>query len=102
MSTATRSRIQLWIYGLAIFAITASLQHSDASVASTGAAAALLVLTALLASHTLGGASLPNFGREPIAATLRHHARRTSVLRQCDPDAAGHARPRAPGHTPSS
>jgi hypothetical protein len=95
-------RVQLWMYSLAVLVLTASLESSPATAAGTGAAAAMILITALLVSRTFAGATIPGFAREPIGTTLRRHARRTGVLRQCDPDAAGHARPRAPGHSPLS
>ncbi len=101
MSTVARTRIQLWIYGLAALVLTAGLASPSTAVAGAGAAAALLVVTTLLASN-VAGAMIPRPEPVPIRVSRREHARRTVVLRQCDPDAAGRARPRAPGHFPLS
>ena len=62
---------------------------------TSAVAAATLVVAALLTWHV--AAALPvGQARRLRDATVRERARRTGVVRQCDPDAAGRPRPRAP------
>lgn len=61
--------------------------------------AAALVISVVLALRTLVGAPSAS-GLVVLGASLRDWSRRTGVLRQCDPDAAGRARPRAPSLIP--
>lgn len=63
--------------------------------ADVTAVIAALVVTALLAAHLTAGAPLLA-PRGSQNTALRERSRRTGVLRQCDPDAAGRPRPRAP------
>lgn len=66
------------------------------------AGATIAGLLVLLATRLLPGGQP---GRRPLAsatlATIRQRTRRLRLSRQCDPDAAGHRRPRAPSACPS-
>jgi len=95
-------QIRSWIVGLALLTLGASLNATAGGPASmtTGAAAALLVIGALLASRTLAVRPQGGDNRQPLGAPQYARTRDTSVSRQCDPDAPGRARPRAPGNSP--
>jgi Family of unknown function (DUF6412) len=95
MSNSARTKILLGIYAIALFALTLSARES---AASAGTAAALMIIATLLV-----GLALYRFNRTASlerqrAYTVRERDRRLAVLRQNDPDAAGHARPRAPDY----
>ncbi len=62
------------------------------ALAATATAGAALIACALLAGRTA-----PAVPRTKVRTALRDRERRTAFLAQRDPDAAGRARPRAPG-----
>ncbi|MEV6106910.1 DUF6412 domain-containing protein [Streptomyces sp. NPDC051940] len=66
----------------------------SAGFAASAASAALLLLSVTLIHRTATAPAPP--GR--IRTAIRERALRTAFLPQRDPDAAGRARPRAPGH----
>jgi len=98
--SATVSRLWVSLFGLAVLWVAASIGLGPAG-ATAGAAATALVL-AVLATARMGAGAAPSAVPVPVTVNLRDHARRTGVLRQRDPDAAGRPRPRAPGRRPSA
>jgi hypothetical protein len=64
-------------------------------LAGTAVVAGLLLAAFLAARQVRAGAGTPSVPL-PTRRALRAHAGRTGVPRHRDPDAAGHARPRAP------
>ncbi|MFD3517229.1 DUF6412 domain-containing protein [Streptomyces sp. NPDC058657] len=60
-------------------------------------AATATVGAALIACAVMAGRSAPGVPRTKVRTALRDRERRTAFLAQRDPDAAGRARPRAPG-----
>jgi hypothetical protein len=87
-----------WPILVATAAVTAATATGWGGVFGGAASAALLLTAAILAVHTIAGVTRPRDARVPGSLTqAQARARRVGVLRQCDPDAAGHARPRAPG-----
>jgi hypothetical protein len=89
--------------GLAVLADLAGLAAQPADLVAIAAALAAAVLAMALAGrlvltpHGSAGRSL----HAPSAA-LRERVRRRTVPRQCDPDARGRRRPRAPSPYPSA
>lgn len=98
--SATASRLWASLFGLAVLWVAASIGLGPTG-ATAGAAATALVL-AVLATARMGAAAALSVVRVPVTVNLRDHARRTGVLRQRDPDAAGRPRPRAPGSCSSA
>jgi hypothetical protein len=86
-----------WPILFATAAATAATATGWGGVFGGAASAALVLTAAILAVHAVAGVARPRDGRVPGPLTrAQARARRVGVLRQCDPDAAGHARPRAP------
>jgi hypothetical protein len=89
---------------LALVELVAVLAANPAQVlaGATIAGATMAGLLVLLATRLLPGGQP---GRRPLAsatlATIRQRTCRLRLSRQCDPDAAGHRRPRAPSACPS-
>jgi hypothetical protein len=76
--------------GLVLVLTTAAGQPGLAS------AAIILTLAVLLTALLAAGVPTPPAAALAYGETLRRHARRTAFLPQCDPDAPGRPRPRAP------
>lgn len=92
--------IRAWIFGLALLSLTAGGWSAFGSgYVSLGAAAALTMVSLLLAIRMIAGPAIFRFGREPAVSPAYARTQR-GVGRQVDPDAPGRARPRAPGHLP--
>ncbi|WP_230686882.1 DUF6412 domain-containing protein [Catellatospora vulcania] len=94
-AAASSWALTLWVAVLCTGA--AADQPSLGSVLAGAAALLLVTALAVAAAHAVG--------RRPSARTaldlaLRELSKRTGVLRQRDPDAAGRPRPRAPGLIP--
>jgi hypothetical protein len=66
----------------------------------THAVAAATVVVGVLLAVGLARALQPPHRHATREAGLRQRALRTGVARQCDPDAAGRPRPRAPSRNP--
>ncbi|WP_282695548.1 DUF6412 domain-containing protein [Streptomyces sp. CC208A] len=77
------------------FAFAVSFAGLLLSDGSLGAAVAVAVSAAVCA--LIGARTAPSAPPALIRTALRDRARRTAFLPQCDPDAAGRRRPRAPG-----
>lgn len=93
---AFASAVRLYLFALAVVAVGAAGDSSGvlAVAAVAGFGALLLRLTARVAgSGTLLDPWTP--------LSVRDRARRTTVVRQRDPDAAGRPRPRAPTASPA-
>jgi hypothetical protein len=86
----------------ALFDIT-RLPVSPAGLIALVMVAAAFVAVAVLAAHAVGAARTAAL---PRVAMLREKSwrvpGRTGVLRQHDPDSAGHPRPRAPSAAPAA
>ena len=98
--SATVNRLWASLFGLAVLWVAAAIGLGPTG-ATAGAAATAVILAVLATARMAAGASLAVV-RVPVTVNLRDHARRTGVLRQRDPDAAGRPRPRAPGRRPSA
>jgi hypothetical protein len=84
-----------WMVGVLalVIPVPLSVTHTASLAAAVLTAAALLFAVNLL-SRSTAPAATPLLAR---ATSVRHRAERTVFLRQCDPDASGRPRPRAPG-----
>ncbi|MFC7218479.1 DUF6412 domain-containing protein [Streptomyces polyrhachis] len=82
----------------AVLALLGEAMYDEAGLAAafTGvaASAALMLLGAAFPHHAVARTVTP----AGVRTAIRERARRTAFLPQRDPDAAGRARPRAPGH----
>ncbi|WP_244870777.1 DUF6412 domain-containing protein [Catellatospora sp. IY07-71] len=96
MRGATRWAVMLWLAVLCAGVAAAEQPGLGGVLAS---AAVLLLVSTLAVAAACGFGALPA-GRAGLDTALRDLARRTGVLRQRDPDAAGRPRPRAPSRTP--
>ncbi|MFF2778232.1 DUF6412 domain-containing protein [Streptomyces sp. NPDC058052] len=76
---------------LALAVTSAGALHSDGSVGAIVLAASAVVCA------LVGARTAPAVPPTLIRTALRDRALRTAFLPQCDPDAAGRSRPRAPG-----
>ncbi len=93
--------IRTWITGFVLLAFGVGMHAATSgNHLSAGAAAALIVLTALLAARTIAGSALVNVNGRPVGAPFYARTRRISVVRLSDPDAPGRTRSRAPGGFP--
>jgi hypothetical protein len=99
--SATPSRLWASLFGLAVLWVAAAIGLGPTG-ATVGAAATAALVLAVLATARMGAGAALSVARVPVTVNLRDHARRTGVLRQRDPDAAGRPRPRAPGSRPSA
>ncbi|WP_046730585.1 DUF6412 domain-containing protein [Streptomyces humi] len=63
------------------------------ALAATAAVGSALAVSCLLAAR-----SAPAVPLTRVRTAIRDRARRTAFVAQCDPDAKGRTRPRAPGH----
>ncbi|GIF99141.1 DUF6412 domain-containing protein [Catellatospora citrea] len=95
IAAASNWALTLWV---AVLCTGAAVDQPSLGGMLAGAAALLLV-TALAVAAVHGFGRGPS-GRAALDLALRELSRRTGVLRQRDPDAAGRPRPRAPGFTP--
>jgi hypothetical protein len=88
------------VFSAVFVALNVAVQSPAGLVTMVMAAAALAAVIVLIASvaSTSRTAALPVLRR---VATLRQKSWRVAFLRQRDPDAAGHARPRAPSAAPA-
>lgn len=93
IAAASDWALTLWV---AVLCTGAAVDQPSLAGMLAGAAALLLV-TALAVAAVYG---LGPSCRAALDLALRELSRRTGVLRQRDPDAAGRPRPRAPGLTP--
>jgi multisubunit Na+/H+ antiporter MnhG subunit len=66
----------------------------DSAFLAAAVLTAALLFTLLLVARQSAPVAAPLLAR---AASVRDRAEQTVFLRQCDPDAAGRPRPRAPG-----
>jgi hypothetical protein len=90
----------VWLAAFWVAATLGLIGGASAHGAIAGAAAVVVALTALLAIRSGAASAMLRVSHRPVAVRLRDQSRRTPVPRQCDPDAAGRPRPRAPGHSP--
>ncbi|MEV4416237.1 DUF6412 domain-containing protein [Catellatospora sp. NPDC049609] len=93
---ASRWALTLW---LAVLCTGVAAAEQPGLGGMLAGAAVLLLVTTLAVAAAYGVGSLPS-GRAGLDLALRELSRRTGVLRQRDPDAAGRPRPRAPSRTP--
>ncbi|SDQ67987.1 DUF6412 domain-containing protein [Thermostaphylospora chromogena] len=94
--TALASAVRLHLLALAIVAVGTAGDSSG--VLTVAAVAGLSAILLRLAARAAGvGAPLDPWA--PLS--VRDRARRTTVVRQRDPDAAGRPRPRAPTASPA-
>jgi hypothetical protein len=99
MSSAS-IRVHMWINAIVLVAFGIGIHAAADTPVSAGAAAALIVIAALLAARTIAGSAILHVGARPVGAPSYARTGPTGVGRQCDPDAPGRARPRAPGIFP--
>jgi hypothetical protein len=87
------ARTTLWWLGAFAAMLLGTLpEHTS----PTGAMAALLAITLLVAvAATVAGSGMAP--APSCAPMVREHLEMSAVMSQCDPDAAGRPRPRAPG-----
>ncbi|MFI5695230.1 DUF6412 domain-containing protein [Kribbella sp. NPDC051586] len=83
-----------WIAGALALVIPAFSTASLAAAVLTAAALLLALAVVAQASRSSLHAAAPMLAR---ATSVRRRTAETVFLRLCDPDAAGRARPRAPG-----
>ncbi|MDX3215205.1 DUF6412 domain-containing protein [Streptomyces sp. ME02-6991-2B] len=94
-STAATARL----HGAALLLLLTALLLTHTGITATVAAAATTAAVALLLGSALRlAATAPPVPRGHVRTALRDRERRTAFLPQRDPDASGRPRPRAPGH----
>lgn len=88
------------IYGALLLLVAQALLVPDTGLAPAFAmaAAATVLVAACALLATVGRVAPAPHAR--IRTALRDRRRRTAFLAQCDPDADGRPRPRAPGRRP--
>jgi hypothetical protein len=96
--SATSAYLKAALVGLAVLWASAVFAGPSGAIASAAIAMLALVVVAAARRH-IGEDRAPV--RIPIRDSLRAQRRR-GALRHSDPDAPGHARPRAPGRFPSA
>ncbi|MDI1462106.1 DUF6412 domain-containing protein [Catellatospora sp. KI3] len=93
IALASRWSATLWLALLCTGVVAAGTPGLTGMLAS----AAVLVVASVVALRALAGIDASGHGHAAFGSSLRERARRQRVPRHADPDAAGRARPRAPG-----
>ncbi|MFI2200691.1 DUF6412 domain-containing protein [Streptomyces sp. NPDC020192] len=90
---SSRTVASLLLVLLPVLLLDTGNLSATVALAATAAAGSALTVCALLAAR-----SAPAVPPTRVRTAIRDRARRTAFLPQCDPDAPGRRRPRAPGH----
>ncbi|QPP10907.1 hypothetical protein G4Z16_22235 [Streptomyces bathyalis] len=95
---ATVRALRVHLSGVVFSLVAFFLAGTGLTTALTAAAtsAAVLLLCHALAGAAVG-AAVPQVARARVRTAIRDRELRTAFLPQCDPDADGRPRPRAPG-----
>jgi hypothetical protein len=83
---------------LLFLVLQVALLDTGSVSATVAVAATAAVGSAFAACSVIASRCAPAVPPTRVRTAIRDRARRTAFLPQCDPDAKGRTRPRAPGH----